>query len=229
VYTYSLFGLYVRNEIRIRIPVVDMEDDENIARRVYDDFDFGQHTVEETKTFETTHLATPAKNTQKKKREPMRNVRIATGKSGDELGYYPSRDSIHVELPKDSGRITKSSVSYLYAAIVCLILRDISHFIPPHPINREYAKAIYTYFSIYEYDLRRTYNWQTWPRIFLDVEKYGYHGAASLNAKPGLSCKNCRNDREKQRLQQINSIKFICPKCGGTEAIIIYLKVLVIN
>jgi predicted RNA-binding Zn-ribbon protein involved in translation (DUF1610 family) len=203
-------------------------EDENMARKVYDDFDFGQHTVEETKAFELTHLATPAKNIKTKKIELTRNVRRTTERKDDEPDNYlkrPQWKTIHTRLPKDSGRISKSSVSYLYAAIVCLIFRDISYSFVDDPINTEYAKAIYTYFSLFEHDLRHQGTWQSLFHIFSDVEEHGYHGAASLNAGPALSCKNCSNRRKnifvkmEQRLQENNSVKYICPKCGCEEMI----------
>jgi len=202
--------------------------EEVIARQVYNNFDFGQHTVEETKAFELTHLSTPAKNIKKKKIELTRNVPRTTERKDDEPDNYlkrPPWDTIHTRLPKDSGRISKSSVSYVYAAIVCLIFRDISYILPPDPINREYAKAIYTYFSLFERDLRHQETWQSLFQIFSDVEEHGYHGAASLNAGPALLCKNCSNSQKnkfvqmEQRLQENNSVKYICYKCGCEEPI----------
>jgi hypothetical protein len=61
-------------------------------------------------------------------------------------------------------------------------------------------------------------------RIFADVEEHGYHGAASLNAVPTLSCKYCSNSQKNifvdmERFQGNNSVKYICPECGREEPI----------
>ena len=203
------------------------EDDEGYARLVYEEFNYGQHTFEETKAFELTHLTTPAKNIKTKKLELTRNVRRTTERRDDEPDNYlkrPPWDTIHIRLPNNSGLISKSSVSMLYAAIVCLILRDTSVDAPiPKDLNTESANTIYTIFSLIEDDLRRPEPWLLRFPIFADVEKYGYRGATALNAEPTLRCKNCSNKRKQifvrmeERLQYDSSIKFVCPKCGGQE------------
>lgn len=112
----------------------------------------------------------------------------------------------------------------LYAAIVCLILRDTSIDAPlPQDVNRETANTIYTIFSLVEDDLRRPRPWLLRLPIFADVEKYGYHGAAALNASPTLKCNKCSNKHKEifvqmeERLQADGYIKYMCPKCGGEE------------
>src|SRR5207249_2025082 len=82
---------------------------------------------------------------------------------------------------------------------------------------------IYSIFSLLEDDLRRPRSWISRLPIFADVEKYGYHGTAALNASPTLKCNKCSNKRKEifvqmeERLQAGGSIKFVCPKCGGEE------------
>jgi hypothetical protein len=157
-------------------------------------------------------------------------VRRTTERRDDEPDNYlkrPQWNTIHVRLPKNSGYIGKTSVSMLYAAIVCLILRDTStNTSLPHDVNRETANTIYTMFSLLEDDLRRPRPWISRIPIFADVEKYGYHGAAALNASPTLKCNKCSNERKEifvqmeERLQAGGSIKFVCPKCGGEKRII---------
>lgn len=76
-------------ELAILFPF--FEDDENRARLVYNQYNYGQHTLEEIKAFESTHLSTPAKNIKTKKIELTRNVRRTTERRNDEPDNYLKR------------------------------------------------------------------------------------------------------------------------------------------
>lgn len=224
---YAAKVLLRLRELSILFP--SFEHDEDSAKHVYNQFNYGQHTFEEIKAFESTYLSTPAKNIKPKKVELTRNVRRTTERRDDEPDNYlkrPQWNTIHVRLPKNSGYIGRISVSMLYAAIVCLILRDTSIDASlPQDVNRETANTIYTMFSLLEDDLRGPRPWISRLPIFADVKKYGYHGAAALNACPTLKCNKCSNERKEifvqmeERLEASGSIKFVCPKCGGEERI----------
>jgi hypothetical protein len=199
--------------------------DEEMAKLAYDEFNFGQHTTEEQKSFELKHLSTLTKNIDRKKKELRTNVRRTTQRKDDEPDNYlkdPPWDTIHIKLPEDSGRISRLSVSMLYSAIVCLVFRDVMR---EAPLSIDICKAIthiiYTYFSLIEDDLRHQRTWLYWMPIFSDVENHGYHAAAALNATPTLYCKFCSNPRNeifvkmKDMIQDDGSIEYTCTKCGS--------------
>lgn len=92
------------------------------------------------------------------------------------VNKLPPKLTIHVKLDHDVGRVTKLSVYFLYYAIVCLVLRDLSktYFIDfPEVETRSYATSIYTHFSILEHDLRYRNDWYDWFEIFHYIEEHG--------------------------------------------------------
>jgi hypothetical protein len=194
---------------------------------VYDLFSkFIPHTDHEIKAFELRHLSTPAKNIKTKKEQLTSQIKKTTEGNEDDhkVNKLPETNTIHIKLPKDAGRITKSSVSFLYGAIICLILRDISHNFPfPEETNKEFAFAIYTVFSIMEIDLRRPRIWPEWFDIFLDAHNHGYNAAASMNPAKTMICKKCSNIKKRILIsmeileETANELK--CPQCGSRESI----------
>jgi hypothetical protein len=136
----------------------------------------------------------------------------------------PRTNTIHISLPEDSGRITKSSVAWLYGAVVCSILRDVSvNFSLPSDVSKDFTYAIYTFFNLFEDDLRRSETLLTWLPILKDMNNYTYHGAAAINAIESNLCKNCSN-KEKHYFVEMQISKEIpgkleCPKCGGNQGI----------
>jgi len=105
----------------------DRSSDDTIAG-IYDHFSgFTQHSKEELKEFEQTHLSTPAKSIKKRMayfasrlKEPQEPF-FADGTPKEKKS-----DPIHLRLPNDAGTIGKASVACLYGAIVCCTLRDLS-------------------------------------------------------------------------------------------------------
>ena len=128
-------------------------------------------------------------------------------------------------LPKDSGKITRLSVSSLYCAIVCFALRDIfkSSGIIDH--QYQYAKSICNISRFFYLSLRNTISKFKWENIIKKIDEHGYNAASSLNSVPTNICANCSNIRKKEKelvfLEEIdrrnNEIIFKCPKCGESN------------
>ena len=183
------------------------------------------HNAEQIKDFESRHLSTISKNVNKKKAQltPPQSV---IGRPIEKTAEYDYRDNnqlkeddiiMHIKLLDEAGRITKSSISWLYASIVCLVLRDISTALSlPQEVEKEYAYAIYTYFSVFEIDLRRRRTWYRWAHISEDVRNHGYHAAASMNRvvfnNLCLNCNNIKMEKSKQ-----SKTGWICPRCASTN------------
>jgi hypothetical protein len=201
--------------------------DEKIANEFYKNFDFISHDSDELKVFEARHLSTPAKNVKKKQTELTTNIRRTTERKDDELDHYLSNKNppwpggtIHMRLPVNSGRICKSSVSMLYAAIVCLILRDTHHDLHsqlPDDTNKNLAETIYEVHSVLQDDLRRWGPWIYWFYVFSKANKHdSYHAAINDMQKQNPVCKTCSIDM-KEKIQSNSGRKYLCPKCGSDE------------
>ena len=136
--------------------------------------------------FELKHMTTPAKNIERKKKELITEIRRTTQLSVKEeqegetaINKLKPFNTVHTRLRSDTGRITKSSVSCLYAAIICLTLRDICTGYPlPTEIDKEYAYAIYTTYSILEDDDRYAHPLPKWIKIIQDIDAVRYRKAA---------------------------------------------------
>ena len=151
----------------------------------HDYFNLGLHSDDEIKAFEARHLITPAKNLRTKLKQLTLQVRSTTtydprNQAHDDfvINKLPAHKTLHTMVSKKAGLVTRSSVSYLYAALVCYIFRDISTVYPfPEEFHRELAYSIYTRFSILENglsDLRYAHSLPKWISIIQDAEKYGY-------------------------------------------------------
>jgi hypothetical protein len=134
---------------------------------------------------------------------------------------------VHTRVSKNAGHVTRSSVSCLYAAMVCYIFRDISKVYPiPEEFHKELAYSIYTRFSMLENclsDLRYAHSLPKWISILQDAEKYGYSQAAQMNAQNSDYCKNCNRRSNSYVLMEWSipgdSSKSKCPTCGGEESL----------
>lgn len=128
-------------------------------------------------------------------------------------------------LPKDSGKITRASVSSLYCAIVCFSLRDIFEYSGKINHQYNYAKSICNIFRFFYLSLRNTISKLKWEDIIEDINKSGYNAASSLNSIDTNICVNCSNIRKKEKelvfLEEIgrgnNEVIFRCPKCGKSN------------
>ena len=93
------------------------------------------------------------------------------------------REPIHIRLPKKTGIPTKSSVGFVYAACVCLTLRDIfGQF--SFDNNDQLIRGLYSYFSIVQSmtDLRVLQPWINYFKIYEDMDKHGYSYYKSFKA-----------------------------------------------
>jgi hypothetical protein len=108
------------------------------------------------------------------------------------------KDRIHIELPRDSGEMTKTSVANLYIAITCKVIGDISRG-NPHKIpedSKEYASAIYSIFRLLVVDTRYSHTTMKWLLEMLPEisDNSGYNAVASKNS---LSSKHVHNKSRK--------------------------------
>jgi hypothetical protein len=204
--------------------------DEEFAQSIYNMFDFVafDNSQEIIRMFELHHLSTPAKNIKTKKKQLNAEVKRTTERGKDEADVdyssnkYPSRNTIHTSLPPNSGFITKSSVAFLYGAIICSVLRDKSRSIqfPPN-VSNGFTKAIYCYFSLLDRDLRHSGTWFDLINILIDIENHGYHAAAVRNSAATAYCKNCSNARKNHFVEMHASDtcppEWKCSQCRGTE------------
>lgn len=138
----------------------------------------------------------------------------------------PKDSPLHVLLPEDAGRITKSSIAYLYGSIVCTVLREFSrqkYFSEEE--EKQYAHAIYRYFNLFRNyidDQNRRYLIQ-WIKIIQDKFNHGNNAGSALNSINTRSCKNCSNIKKNifvpMTMSKTNNSIWQCTQCGGIEPI----------
>jgi hypothetical protein len=207
-----------------------MQQDQFLAQAVYHIFDFiSYNSPEDIKAFELRHLSTPAKNIKLKKLELTKDVSRTTETTGEDdspINKLPHRKTVHTSLPPDSGRITKLSIAFLYGAIICSVLRDISHTLPlPTDVCTTFTRAIYTNFSLLDRtDLRHDVaGWRNLFDILIDIEYHGYHASAAMHSKPTIYCKSCsninKNNFVKMQESKVDGQELKCPLCQGTETL----------
>ena len=170
------------------------KDDKRMAQAVYGSFIrwFTSHTEEDIRAFELRHSSiteTEKKYIEAKKVELSSQVKKTTEYDVRGLDTYdsvsnklPFTKTRHARLPSDVGRVSKYSVAWLYAAIVCMALSDMTRGFYPqrYEYGKYYAKAIYSFFSILASDSRYRKSGVKWfDRILIDVQEYGYNAAAS--------------------------------------------------
>jgi hypothetical protein len=192
-------------------PPTSPDNDELWAQNTYRFFSkFTSHTNEEIKAFDSKHLSTPNTTIDAIMTRLTSQVKRTTEAAGD---YYksvdnklPRRETLHIKLPKDTGRITKYSTSLLYGAIVCKSLGDISTAISSAvpEYDRNVANAIYSLFKSMSIDFRHSTTLKDWILILPDVIDHGYNAASSKNymsstkgEKRHLSSKHIRKKSEK--------------------------------
>jgi hypothetical protein len=182
--------------------------------------------ADQIKAFELRHSSTPAKSARRKIHElkPVDRKQESYEYNSNTL---PPTDTIHISLPHNSGHITKSSIGWLYSAIVCLVLGDISKNLPlPKYIIREFGMSIIMTFSLFinMVDNRYSIDWFELFKLSKAVNGGSGHHAASAASSTGSNlCKHCsknvRRDSsdfiEMEFSAELQNWK--CPKCGGTE------------
>jgi hypothetical protein len=103
--------------------------------------------------------------------------------------YDPYKEKIHIQLPPNTGSITRSCIAWLYGALVFKLLSYIYTFFTFSEYeNRLYANVIYTVFNLYTsfYDDRHHKTFPDWIKIYEDAKKHGISAARSLNPSYSL-------------------------------------------
>jgi hypothetical protein len=203
--------------------------DRNIDGTAYGLFSgLGLLSANQLNAFELRHLSTPAKNV----RGLIRELKTSRPKATESYEYnsnkLPPSDTIHISLPRNAALITKLSVEWLFGAIVCLVLRDISKEYWPIPksVVREFSMSIFTAFSLFVSmaDNRHRVDWSELFDLFKDVKDGSGHHAASAASSTDITLrktcsKNVRRDSsdfvEMEFSTELQNWK--CPRCGGTE------------
>lgn len=208
--------------------------DEKFATSIYNSFDFVPITQEQITAFELRHTSTPAKNVLARKKQLSSELKRTTERKEQEPDDYLSnkhefRNTIHTQLPMDSGRITKASLTFLYGAIVCFIMRDISNNLPfPPEIAQNIMMSIYCHYSLVKekQDSRHYSGWNDLLKIMLDIEDHGYNAAAKMNPLSTTYCKNCSNIRKGDfvimEAPESEVGEWKCPRCHGSEQLQTY-------
>jgi hypothetical protein len=143
-------------------------------------------SANQIRAFELRHLSTPAKNISRKIQELNTN-REKTTESYDYISNkLPPVDTIHTLLPHDTGSVTKASIEWLFGAILCLVLRDISNnILLPQHVKKEYSLSIYTIFSLFInfVDNRYSTDWLESSELSRHVKDGGgYHAASAASS-----------------------------------------------
>jgi hypothetical protein len=202
----------------------DITSDETISTGIYEHFSgFTQHSSEEIRNFEFRHLSTPAKSIIKR-RDYFEQPR--EGFFADGTPIREAANPVHLRLPNDSGNISKSSVSCLYGAVVCCALKDLSILLErrfSQDENQGFAYGIYAFFRLFADDTRHSVSFFDMMKTIADVKKYGYHGAASVNAIPTGYCLKCNKKGKGKKVLMEESDEspsnWKCPQCGTTDVL----------
>ncbi len=215
--------LHIRGELILFPP----QPSEDKFTQPYQDFkEFTGHTDEEIRKFEIRHLNSPVKNIKNrisyfrsKAKEPKEPY-FPDGFTPREKGPDP----IHIALPDDAGSISKTSVSFLYAAIVSLALSDLSLRVQRQLSKKEnetLAHAVYTFFSLGARDARYSCSPSDMMKIMADVRDYGFGGAANKNSIVLTYCTKCSDIDEDIFIEMERSAQspsgWKCRKCGSTK------------
>jgi hypothetical protein len=185
------------------------------------------HSMDQIKLFESRQLERllKLKNiTKVKKKDNQINEDNGIRENEEEANIEknsgwkdPYEEIIHMPLPSNTGSITKLSIAFLYAAIVCKTLSDFFED-SPYSYHTGYIRGIYTIFyshSLY-YDERSRRSWIQWIKIYDDVKKHGYNAASSLNAVALDSEEN----KSKRKVRVKLSVKHIHNKQSKTKQLL---------
>ena len=201
---------------------------DNLSESTYQRFSgFSPLSPDQINAFELRHLSTPSKNARKKIGELKINKLKTTESYEHNSNKLPPRGTIHISLPRNACLITKPSIGWLYGAIVCLVLRDMSKNLPiQNSIIREFSMSIVTVFSlnVNMVDHRYMMPWFELFELSKDVKDgSGHHAASAVSSTSTVLCKECSKNVRKDSSDfvemefnpQLQDWK--CPRCGGTE------------
>ena len=140
-----------------------------------------------------------------------------------------TRNPIHLKLPSSRHLPSKASTSFVYAACVCLALKDVFGYVS-FDNNDQLVTGIYTFFSILFQpmtDHRVFGTWTNYFRIYQDVRKYGYYRASRLTKQVSNICKYCLEKKkrsvEMSRISDTGTWK--CSNCEGNTPIILHFSI----
>ena len=192
-----------------------------------------KYSTNQIKGFEKVHLSSCAKNFDKNRKKLLTSIKKTT--DTDAVDKYvenklPRTNTEHrLRIPRYTGIITKSSVRWLYHAIYCCVLRDISKQISYNSTihNEEmFSHAIYTFFNLFETDHRYKNNLVDQLEIIQSLQNYGYSAAAKVHAIKIPICRGCKqkegNHVGMERVESNGLLAWECPKCKSNKSI--YLK-----
>ena len=191
---------------------------------------FSLHSADEIKSFESMHLSLLLKRKSSGDTNNKDHKLRRESKPLVDDKYYldmerPNDLPIHIGLPKDTGRITKYCIAWIYAAIVYTALRDlICEFQISEEDDKWFASGVYSFFSFLPTSDKKSIGSVQWLNILRDVKDHGFNATASLNYAVSTYCRKCTNIRKKiyveMEITEGNSGgKWCCSKCGGTEGI----------
>jgi hypothetical protein len=190
---------------------------------------FCPHNEDEIKAFESRQFQ---RLVEYSKGHPVTFRTKASSINDNDMCYYkmdrPKDPPLHLQVPEDAGRITKSSIALLYGSIVCTVLRQFSRQkYCTEEQEIKYAHAVYRYFSLFrnQIDDRNRRDLYQWNKIMQDKFNHGNntHAASTLNSINTTSCKNCSNIKKNifvpMTMSKTNDSIWQCTQCGGTEPI----------
>jgi hypothetical protein len=199
----------------------------SMSHSVYDFWRrFTLHTDEEIALYELTFLNVIPKSIRSR-------IKYFRSKNKRSQEYYDGtpkriRDPIHIELPKKSGIATKASVSFVFAACVCLALKDLFEHLS---VDNDYrlVRGIYTYFSMYQVggDFRVFDSWFDYFRIYGNVKDYDFYRASRLAKQVTNICKICKQNKKEivEMIQEQDTESWKCPECGGQDPVVSHYSV----
>jgi hypothetical protein len=171
--------------------------DADIATSLYSYFmTVSPHTVKDINKFETFHRRIIKSRILASKND-VRDLQ-APGEQeeqGDKIKHQPDYDTlsfedeekhIHTPLPLNTGKVTKSSIAFLYGAIVCTVISRQNYnedsVFEPSEEERIVAKAICTEFQLLYVDERMRKDWSGWFQVMLDAHLDGIGTARTKHA-----------------------------------------------
>ena len=202
------------------------EIDESISKALYKEFTkICHHRTEEIIAFESRQMhrllsekENGGNHNRKIKTISIQDNHVKLSPSEDQQYYWqnygPYKEKIHIPLPSNTGSITRSSIVWLYGALVFKLLSYIyMSFTFSDYENRHYSRVIYTVFNLYSsfYDDRHRKTFADWIKVYKDAKKHGISAASSFNPshslkgkKVQLSTKHIHNNLSKIEDQMLD-------------------------
>jgi hypothetical protein len=182
---------------------------------------FSPFSKDQIRAFEIRHLSTPARNVRAK----IRQLKINRPRTTESYEYnsnkLPPMDTIHISSPRNVGIITKPGVGWLYGAIVCLVLRDMSKNLPiQNSIIKEFSPFVNMVDNRCGVDC-----FELFELIKNVKDGSGHHAASASTSTSTFLCKECSKNVRKDPSDfvemefnaQLQNWK--CPRCGGIEGL----------